>query len=142
MAPAALRLQRDHAQGKVAVDSPADRDARRWQPAPPKRTSFMNRVARGRAPSREYGGNAPVLYEKEEEDAGPDSNYMTPRALLEPEWLHGRISREEAEAFVTSQEAGGGVPGAFLFRRREEEDAFGITVLVDWDNVEHFLLVR
>lgn len=29
-----------------------------------------------------------------------DRNYLTPRAYLEPEWLHGILSREEAEAVV------------------------------------------
>jgi serine/threonine protein kinase len=132
MAP--KRQQYEHVQ-------PTGGPGRRPLPAPPKRTSFMARVARGRAPSREYSGDAPIFYETEEQDVGPGSDYMTPRALLEPEWLHGVISRQEAETLVADQERGGGVPGAFLFRRKQEDDAFGITVLTDWDNVEHFLLV-
>lgn len=154
MAPAALRLE-NRLQMNPAPDTPKSERRDCYDdvkllgsadvahaPTAPKRGSFMARVARGRAPSRDYAGAAPVLYAMDEEEDAPDSNYMTPRALLEPEWLHGVLSRQEAEAMVCDQEQGGGVPGAFLFRRKQEADEFAITVMTDWDTVEHFLLVR
>lgn len=108
--------------------------------APSKGHSLGDRLLRGKAVSSEHqGGNAPIFLNAEADEA--TSNYLTPRALLEPEWLHGQLGREEAEELVRETVNGGGVPGAFLFRRKQEADAFAITVLVDWDRVEHFLLV-
>jgi hypothetical protein len=45
------------------------------------------------------GETAPVLIEVDD-DEGEQSDYMTPRAMLEPEWLHGQMSRTEAEEMV------------------------------------------
>jgi hypothetical protein len=47
------------------------------------------------------GETAPVLIEADDgSDAGGEGAYLTPRALLEPEWLHGNMTREQAEAMV------------------------------------------
>ena len=48
---------------------------------------------------RPQGETAPVLIEADD-DEGEQSDYMTPRAMLEPEWLHGQMSRSEAEEMI------------------------------------------
>ena len=68
--------------------------------------------------------------------------YEVPRALLEPEFVHGQMSREEASELVSKTERGGGVYGAFLVRRKRELDNYAITVFHSADKIMNHLLVR
>lgn len=54
-------------------------------------------------PSQKPKETAPILIEVEMDGSNSGQNngdYLTPRALVEPEWLHGCMSRKEAETMV------------------------------------------
>ncbi|EDQ88155.1 uncharacterized protein MONBRDRAFT_9484 [Monosiga brevicollis MX1] len=86
------------------------------------------------------GETAPVCIEAEAAADGDSGAYMTPRALLEPEWLHGCMDRTEAAELVQLKALGGGLPGAYFVRRKTEANSFAITVMSDWAQVDHYLL--
>lgn len=58
----------------------------------------------------------------------------------DPAWLYDVLDRSTAVLYVHDPEMGGGLPGSFLFRKRQKEGTFAITLLLEPGMITHYLL--
>ncbi len=79
-------------------------------------------------------------YLEVEDEAIEETDVDTADRTRAPPWLHGMISRQQAEAALLR--AAGGEGGWFLVRERKEDESWAMSVSIAGGGVEHHLISR